>query len=277
MKKLFYIIFAITVLFSKSSKINYDEIFSKFYYSTNKEKMKYIKILGDGARSNNPKALYYSGLIFDKIFPKATSKKMVKFLYKKSIKEYQKRNDKNIVYPLYALGTLLMEEKKYKEGIKLLNQCSNLNYYKATMYLIRFYEIEYFNNPKSMTKMKLKKIIKLYQKLLQSKKYRSKALTGLGRWYIIAPFEEFRNYDLALKYSLEAANDYQEIDAYDNLVTLYGYRDTKYKDMNKSYYWEALSHIEYLTRLKDGIEGIMSMPNWKKTEKTVPGDNNNSF
>ncbi len=238
----------------------YEKIFSKYYYTKDR---KYLKALGKGVRNRNPLALYYTGLIFDKIIGGIKNKKIAKSFYKDSIKEYQKRNDKNIVYPLYALGTLLMEEKKYKEGIKLLNQCSNLNYYKATMYLIRFYEVENFKNYQSFTKKRYELLFNLYKKLLHSKKYYSKALVGLGALYMNIKYNKFRNYDLALKYSLEAAKEFGEHEAYDNLVSFYRYIDSKYKDINKSYHWKALGIVEYITRFNESVEGMMSMPNWE--------------
>ncbi len=273
MKKLFLIFYIFAIVYGKNtiSKINYDKIFANFYFSSdNKMKEKYLEILGKGARNNNPKALFYSALIFDKILTNATSKKMIKFLYKESIKEFQKRNDKNVVYPLYALGVLYMREKNYSKGTRLLQKSSDLNYYKATRYLIGFYETEFFYFPKSLTKKRIKTIISLYKKLSKSKKYCSFALVGLARWYM-TPYsnysKNFINYDLALKYSLEVANEYQNREAYENLVTLYRYRNTKYKDINKSYYYEALSHIEYLTSLEDDLEGLKSLFKSKKMKK----------
>lgn len=270
-KKLFLIFLLLTIVYSKNNTndVNYDKIFADFYFSyDDKKKKEYMGILGKGARNNNPKALFYSALIFDKFFTNSTPRKIVKFLYQKSIKEYQKTNNKNIVYPLYALGILYMNEKNYSKGIELLNKSSNLNYYKATMYLIRFYETKFTLSPKSLTKNRIKTIISLYKKLLKSKKYRSFALVGLARWYM-SPYskysKEFINYELALKYSLEAANEYQDRDAYGNLVTLYRYGDMKYRDINKSYYYEALSYIEALTSLKDDIKKLKSVF-YKKAE-----------
>lgn len=231
----------ITILYGKNdiSDADIEKNFSDYVISGSKES---LSNLGLGVRENNPKALYYSALIFDKhIFIEAGSDKRIgKNLYKASIQEYRNTNNIDIVFPLHRLGMIYLKEKKYSKGIQLLEESSDLGFDKSTYSLIVFYEKEYFNSPKSLTKNRLNKIIQLYKKLLASKEFYSKALVGLARWYMNSPYDDFINYDLSLKYSLEAANEYHELEAYANLVTLYGYRNTPFKDINKSHYWQAL-------------------------------------
>lgn len=233
------------LLYGKSNISNgdIDKSFSDYVDSLGSKP--YLKKLGTGVRENHPNALYYMGLIFDKHIFVEGNKTIAKNLYEDSIQEYRNANNHtNIVYPLYRLGMIYVGKKKYAKGIQLLKESSDLDFYRSTYALITLYEKEYFNAPKSFTKEKLKIIVQLYQKLLKSKEFYSKALTGLARWYLNSPYDEFINYDLSLKYSLEAANEYHEPEAYANLVTLYGYRDVPFKDINKSYYWKALYRSE---------------------------------
>lgn len=249
MKILISVLIIATILYSKNdiSDININKInksFSNYVESTGS--MKYFKYLASGVQKKHPKALYYTALIFEKNIFMDGNISLAKKLYQDSINEYRKNNDKiNIVFPLHNLGMLYLKEKKYLKGIQLLRESSDLNFYKSTNSLIAFYEKEYFNSPKELSKEKLNIIIELYQKLLKSKEFHSKALVGLARWYMNAPYRTFINYNLSLKYSLEAANEYHEHEAYANLATLYGHRDTLFKDINKSYYWQALYLSEY--------------------------------
>lgn len=247
MKILMSVILIVTMLYSEDviSDVDIDKNFKKYAQSTGS--MKYFESLGLGVQQKHPKALYYVGLIFDKKIFMAENTRLAEKLYRDSIEEYRKKNDYvNIVYPLHRLGVLYLKEKKYSKGTQLLKESSDLNFDKSTDGLLAFYEKEYFKSPKWLTKERLKLIIQLYQKLLESKEFHSKALVGLARWYMNSPSNtSTEDYNLALKYSLEAANEYHEREAYANLVTLYGYRDTSFKDMNKSYYWGALYISEF--------------------------------
>jgi hypothetical protein len=238
----------ITILYSKNdiSDVNIEINFSNYVKSSGS--MESFKSLSLGVQKKHPKALYYTALIFEKHIFMDANKSIAKKLYEDSIQEYRKSSNKDIVYPLHRLGMLYVKEKNYLKGIQLLKESSDLNFYKSTNALIVFFEKEYFNSPKSLTKEKLKTIVQLYKKLLKSKEFHSKALVGLARWYMNSPYDDFINYNLSLKYSLEAANEYHENEAYANLVTLYRHRSAPFKNINKSYYWQALYLSEAFTR-----------------------------
>lgn len=237
-----------TVLNAKGN-INDDDLYALtsviFGIAKNEEKDKAFSLLVKRL-DRDPRANYYFGLLLQYGLGFKKNAKDALAAYKKAIKLCREQNNTaDIVLPLHAAGILLAVDKKDTkhriEGIRYLDQASDLGYDRSTYDLAGLLS----NDPANMAKPQTrKKLIALYKKLLGSKKYRAIGLMGLGSLYQMMKVPKYKE---ARMYLLEAAHVYKERLAYQLLADLYDRNDTTFKNKQQSNYWRTQFYTDGLS------------------------------
>ena len=224
---------------------------SEFHGKSNKKKDEAFHFLAKHLK-DDPRANYYFGLLLEFGLGFKQNNQDALIAYEKSIKLcYEQNNMTDVVLPLHNAGILMTEDendtKIYAKGMKYLRMASDLNYNRSTYAIIS----RLSRNVGNLTKFEIrKKIIVLYQKLLEDDKYRSRALIALGSMYS-APHSESKkviiDYDKARKYWLEAANKYKKKIAYNFLSYLYDRNDTGFQNKETSSYWRMKYYTDAMS------------------------------
>jgi hypothetical protein len=219
-----------------------------------KEILNIVKPIGDNpmasfevlmnASKTNPRASYYAGVALQYHMNELSDAEK---LYRRAIQLYKEQNNtSDITLPLHNLGMLMLDSNRTEEGLQLLQNASDLGYQRAT-YNLAFSlhrAKDYYSNFHAYRKIE----IGLWEKLLKSKKYKPVALTLLGLIYMNPP-KETANYELSLKYLIEAANEYKVLEAYQSLSTLYMHRETNFKSIEKGIYWQIKYYSDRFNKL----------------------------
>ena len=251
MRYLFLIlmILSLQTLLQARDRVDSDDFYSKtaalfdpeFHGKDNKERNEAFRFLAKHLKDNS-RANYYFGLILEFGLGFKQNNQDALIAYEKSIKLcHEQNNTTDVVLPLHNAGILMTEDenntKIYAKGMKYLKMASDLNYSRSTYAMIS----RLGRNVANVTKPEIqKKMIVLYQKLLEDEKYRPRALSALGSLHygsINGLKEGIIDYDKARKYWLEVANKYKRKSVYILLSHLYDRNDTGFQNKEISSYW----------------------------------------